>query len=90
MKTPIVSYITPEKEAPKIYSKDEQFRISLDNVINNASWKLTDILLVKASLMSAIINSKASSSPFDINPKIIIIDEFDELISNPLSQDYLV
>ncbi len=81
MKTPIVEFITPDtKKGDKEYSDDELFNISLANVINNASWKLTDILFTTPVVLSHIIDQKAKYSPFDINPKTIIIDEFDELI----------
>ena len=86
MKSPIVEFITPDSknkdDKQKEYSDDDLFNISLANVINNASWKLTDVILSTPLVMSHILESKQKYSPLDINPKTIIIDEFDELIQN--------
>jgi hypothetical protein len=82
MKTPIVELITPDKskEGYKEVSEDQQFEISLKNVVNNASWSLTDMLLVTPVVMSHIIDKKDKYDPYDINPAVIVIDEFDELL----------
>lgn len=81
MKSPIVEFITPDaKKGEKEYSEDELFNISLNNVINNTSWQMSDILFSTPVVMSHILESKSKYSPFDINPKTIIIDEFDELL----------
>ena len=63
--------------------ENEQFEISLKNVINNASWKLTDILLATPVVMSHIIDHKDKYDPYEINPAVVVIDEFDELLQNP-------
>lgn len=52
------------------------------NVINNASWKLTDIMVSTPLMMSHILSTKDKFDPYDINPHTIVIDEFDELLSN--------
>jgi hypothetical protein len=52
----------------------------LKNVINNASWKLTDILLATPVIMTHILDSKEKYDPYDINPAVIVVDEFDELL----------
>ena len=81
MKSPIVEFITPDsRKGEKEYSDDELFNISLANVINNASWKLSDVIFSTPVVMSHILDSKGKSNPRDINPKLVIIDEFDELI----------
>jgi hypothetical protein len=80
MKSPIVEFITPDtKKNEKEYTDDELFNISLANVINNASWSLSDVLFSTPVVMSHILESKSQYNPLDINPKTIIIDEFDEL-----------
>ena len=33
--------------------------------------------------MSHILESKDKFDPYDINPAVIVVDEFDELLSNP-------
>ncbi len=84
MKSPIVEYITPDlKKGEKEFTDDELFNMSLSNVINNSSWQLTDILFTTPVVISHILESKSKYSPFDINPKTIVIDEFDELLQNP-------
>jgi len=81
MKTPIVEFISPDpRKNDKEYSDNELFNISLTNVINNASWDLTDVLFCTPVVLSHILETKQKYSPFDINPKTIIIDEFDEMI----------
>jgi superfamily II DNA/RNA helicase len=85
MKTPIVEFITPDKsKEEKELTEEEQFQLSLKNVINNASWKLTDVLLATPVVMSHILESKEKYDPYDINPAVIVVDEFDELLQNPL------
>ncbi|TNV86152.1 hypothetical protein FGO68_gene15481 [Halteria grandinella] len=84
MKTPVVEFITPDKtKGERELSEEEQFEISIKNVINNASWKLTDMLLVTPVVMSHILQSKEKYDPYDINPAVIVVDEFDELLQNP-------
>ena len=84
MKTPIVEFITPDKnKGEKELSEEEQFDISIKNVINNASWKITDVLLATPVVMSHILESKDKYDPYDINPAVIVVDEFDELLQNP-------
>lgn len=83
MKTPIVEFISPDKnKGERELSEEEQFDISLKNVVNNASWKLTDILLTTPVVLSHILESKDKYDPYDINPAVIVVDEFDELVQN--------
>ncbi len=91
MKSPIVEYITPDlKKGEKEYSDDELFNMSLSNVINNSSWQLSDILFTTPVVISHILDSKSKYSPLDINPKTIVIDEFDELLNNLQLSNHLV
>jgi hypothetical protein len=56
MKTPIVEFITPDsKKGDREYSDDELFNISLANVINNASWKLSDVIFSTPVVLSHIL-----------------------------------
>ncbi|CDW90034.1 atp-dependent rna helicase [Stylonychia lemnae] len=87
MKTPI----SPDKEkGEKEMTETEQFEIQLKNAVNNASWKITDILLATPVVMSHIIENKDKYDPYDINPAVIVIDEFDELLSNSAISAQLV
>ena len=91
MKSPIVEFITPDvKKGEREYSDDELFNISLANVINNASWNITDVLFSTPVVMSHIIDSKQKYNPWDLNPRTIIIDEFDELLNNPQLSGHLM
>lgn len=56
--------------------------MSMNNVINNASWKITDILISTPIVMCHILETKDKFDPYDINPAVIVIDEFDELLQN--------
>jgi hypothetical protein len=50
--------------------------------VNNASWRLTDVLIATPVVLSHIVEKKDKIDPYDLNPKIIIIDEIDELLGN--------
>lgn len=83
MKSPVVEYITPDKtKGEKELSEEEQFDISLKNMVNNASWRLTDILLATPVVLGHILDSKEKYDPYDINPALIVVDEFDELLQS--------
>ena len=83
MKTPIVEFLTPDpKKGEKEITEDEMFDMSLTNVMNNASWGLTDVIFSTPVIMNYILDRKHKHLPFDINPKTIIIDEFDDLMEN--------
>lgn len=82
---------TPDKDKnEKELDENEQFEIQLKNVINNASWKTTDILLATPVVMSHILENKEKFDPYDINPAVVVIDEFDELLANPQISPQLI
>ena len=56
--------------------------MSLTNVVNNASWRITDILIATPVVLSHIIDKKDKYDPYEINPKVIVIDEMDLLLGN--------
>ena len=83
MKTPIVEFLTPDpKKGDKEITEDEMFDISLTNVMNNASWNLTDVIFSTPVIMNYILDRKHKFLPYEINPRTIIIDEFDELMES--------
>ena len=91
MKSPIVEFLTPDTaKGEKQMTDDELFNISLSNVINGTTWEKTDILYLTPIVLSHILENKNKYHPFDINPKTIIIDEFDELLYNPQLSSHLV
>jgi hypothetical protein len=51
---------------------------------------MSDILFSTPVVMSHILESKSKYNPFDINPKTIIIDEFDELLQNQQLSNHLL
>lgn len=80
MKSPIVEFLTPDQSKEgNIYTEDELFDMGMINVINNASWKSTDIILATPTVLCHIIEIKEKYDPYDINPKVIVLDEFDSL-----------
>jgi hypothetical protein len=91
MKSAIVEFLTPDaKKGEKEYNDDELFNISLNNVINNASWNLSDVIFSTPVVISHILDTKSKYSPFDINPRTIVIDEFDAMIANPQLSSHLL
>jgi len=83
MKSPIVEFLSPDaKKGEKEMSEYELCNIGLANAVNNASWNVTDILFSSPVVMSYIMDRKKKNNPFDINPKTIIVDEFDEQIQD--------
>ena len=59
-------------------------------MINNASLDLTDVLFATPVVMGHILDTKQKFKFFDINPKTIIVDEFDELMSNPQHSGFVL
>jgi hypothetical protein len=59
MKSPIVEFITPEKndkkKAVSEYTDEDLFDISIANVINNASWSLSDVLLTTPITLTHVL-----------------------------------
>ena len=88
MKSPIVEFITPEKtdkagkKKVSEYTDEDLFDISIANVINNASWKLSDVLLATPITLTHVLQKREKYEPFDINPQIVIIDECDLLLQD--------
>jgi hypothetical protein len=50
------------------------------NVFNNASWALSDVLVATPMTLSHVLKTKQGYAPYDINPKIVVIDEIDLLL----------
>jgi len=50
------------------------------NLILNAEWKNLDIMFATTKMTKFIILRKELYDPLDINPEIIIIDDFDYII----------
>ena len=92
MKTPIVEFITLDSGSAKSenegkdYSPEDLFDISMSNVINNASWNLSDILIGSPMTMAHVLKDRNSYAPYDINPRVIVIDECDALLDQDLEK----
>jgi len=84
MKTPIVEFITPEKatddKKTTEYSDEDLFDISIANVINNASWDISDVLFGTPVTLAHILQKRERYAPFDINPATIVVDEVDLML----------
>jgi hypothetical protein len=84
MKTPIVEYLTPEAEGDKKKTEQEKedkeadlFEISLANVINNSNWTTSDVIMATPVSLAHVLQRRDKFSPFDMNPKVIVLDECD-------------
>ena len=50
------------------------------NMINTTLWKNIDILFVTTHMLEYVFNQKDKFDYYDINPEIIIIDDFDYIL----------
>lgn len=83
MKTPIVEHITPEddKKTTEQQRQDKEadlFEISLTNVINNASWSMSDVIMATPVTLAHVLQRRDKFSPFDMNPRVVVLDECDQ------------
>lgn len=84
MTSPIVEHLSPEStKKDKWEYKGEEDKVSLKNLINNAVWEMNDLVLTTPTVMKFLIDELGKYNPYDINPSVIAIDEFDLLFSNP-------
>ena len=88
MKSAIVEYLTPNKseDSARELSPEEIFDMSMANVINNASWRLSDVIVANPITLGHILKSRQSSAPFEINPSVVVIDECDQLFEGDLEK----
>ena len=88
MYSPVVEFLTPESSTrfrgkkKAEYPKEELDEISVKNLINGTDWASNDIMLLTPVLLSVILRDKDKYDPFDINPAVIAMDEFDHLFTN--------
>jgi hypothetical protein len=50
------------------------------NLINSTNWKNIDVLFTSPNMMDLVMSNKDSYDYFDINPEIVIIDDFDYML----------
>jgi len=90
MTSPIVEHLSPEStKKDKWEYKGEHEKVSLKNLINNAVWEMNDLVFTTPAVMSFLIDELNKYDPYDINPAVIAIDEFDLLFSNPGVADHM-
>ena len=53
------------------------------NVVNNTSWDLSDVLIATPMTLSHVLKKRQLYAPYDINPKIIVLDEVDLFLKDP-------
>ena len=58
------------------------FEISLANVINNANWNTTDIIMATPVTLAHVLQRRDKFAPFDMNPQVIVLDECDQSFEN--------
>jgi hypothetical protein len=49
------------------------------NLINTTDWKNIDILFITPQMLDYVLSQKEDHDDYDINPEIIMIDDFDYL-----------
>ena len=78
---PVAPHVTgdAQKNEQKL-SDAEQNVISVKNVINNASWRICDIMITTPRLFGAVLDDKDSYDPEGIAPSTIVVDEYDYLL----------
>ena len=86
MKSPIVELITQKDETKKKVSENEMFDISMTNVINNASWRHTDVLVTSPFILKYLLD-KSKFNQHDLLPETVVFEDLgdcfkDEKLSN--------
>jgi hypothetical protein len=61
-------------------SKEDMLDTIKLNLINSTDWKKIDILFTSPNMMDLVLNNKDSYDYFDINPEIVLIDDFDFIL----------
>lgn len=59
---------------------NEMTEISMLNQINNSDWRSIDAMFTTPHMLDFIEHSLNECDPYDINPEIVFIDEFDSVI----------
>lgn len=54
------------------------FEISLANVINNASWSLSDVIMATPVTLAHVLQRRDKFAPYDMNPRIVVLDDCDQ------------
>lgn len=75
--SPIVEHLENDTEA----HESELEEICKINLLLNTQWQLNDIMLISPVMMEFVMNNLEDFDKFDINPEIILIDDFDALSS---------
>ena len=82
MKTPIVEHLTPDdSKEPKMTEQEKQdresdlFEISLANMINNANWSMSDIIMATPVTLAHVLQRREKFAPYDMNPSIVVLDD---------------
>jgi hypothetical protein len=50
------------------------------NLINTTEWKNLDMLFITPQMLDYVLTQKDEYDYFDINPEVIMIDDFDFII----------
>ena len=58
----------------------EEFQLGNVNLINTTEWKNIDILFITPQMLEYISSQKDSFDYFDMNPEIILVDDFDYIL----------
>lgn len=63
--------------------------LSQQNVTNTINWKKLDVLVATPSQLENVIKAKNRSDAYDVNPKYLVVDEFDQILNDQNQFDSL-
>jgi hypothetical protein len=74
--------VTPsvENDNSESEEKDEMMDTIKLNLINSTEWKKIDFLFTSPNMMELAMSNKDNYDYFDINPEIIVIDDYDYIL----------
>lgn len=87
-----IAYVAPHIDY-LVYALDEQSNeekrnsvdfdaVSVENTVRCADFSQLDILICTVSQLTEILRRKVSTNPFELNPKYVIINNYDILFEN--------
>lgn len=71
--SPVIEHLDDETEA----NDSEIEEICKINLLLNTQWKQNDILFISPIMMEFVLNNLDNFDKFDINPEMIVLDDFD-------------
>jgi hypothetical protein len=82
--SPVIEHLDDETEA----QETEIEEICKINLLLNTQWALNDIMFISPVMMEFVLNNLDACDKFDINPEVIVVDDFDYLMSKKNKESY--